>query len=76
MVTVDSLEAARKRSAKFFHLVPVDLMLPEGSGLDLLRAAKKASLDTMVIIFTAFASLETAITAPEEGGIWAIRISL
>ena len=38
VVTVDSLEAARKNiSQKFYHLVMVDLKLPEGSGLDLLR---------------------------------------
>jgi len=58
VVTADSLEAARKDiSQKFYHLVLVDLKLQEGSGLDLLRAAKKANRDTMVIIFTAFASL-------------------
>lgn len=68
VVTVDSLEAARKNiGQKFYHLVMVDLKLPEGSGLDLLREAKKASRDTMVIIFTAFASLETAICALQEG---------
>src|SRR3990167_6509369 len=68
VVTADSLEAARKDiSQKFYHLVLVDLKLQEGSGLDLLRAAKKANRDTIVIIFTAFASLETAIAALQEG---------
>ena len=43
VVTVDSLEAARKNiSQKFFHLVLVDLKLPEGSGLDLLRGGQES----------------------------------
>lgn len=50
-----------------FDLVITDLNFPDGSGLDILRAAKTKSSLTSVVVFTGFASLETAIQALHEG---------
>ncbi len=44
-----------------------DIQLDTESGLDLLRAAKDVSPETVVIMITAFATTETAITAMKEG---------
>lgn len=68
ITTAESIALAKKNIAsKFFNVALLDLKLGEGTGLDLLKAIKKASEDTMVILFTAFASIETAIVALQEG---------
>lgn len=64
----DSIALARENiEKKFYHLALADLRLVNGSGLDLLSAIRKKNAETMVIIFTAYASLETAILAMQEG---------
>ncbi|HAH21090.1 MAG: hypothetical protein A2Y00_00340 [Omnitrophica WOR_2 bacterium GWF2_43_52] len=68
VTTASSAALAKKSIAKkFFHAALIDLRLDEGTGLDLLKAIKKANEDTMVIIFTAFASLESTLSAMREG---------
>ena len=68
VTAVSNLTLAKKNiSQRFYHLALVDLRLNEGSGLDLLREIKKVSRDTMVIIFTAYASLDTALSAIGDG---------
>lgn len=51
----------------YFDLAIVDLRLGDGSGIDLLKELKDVSPDTVVLIITAFASTETAITAMKLG---------
>jgi two-component system response regulator PilR (NtrC family) len=50
-----------------YDLMITDIQMPGRSGLDLLRAAREASPDTVVIVITAFSTTETAITAMKEG---------
>lgn len=52
---------------RFYNVVLLDLKLPDGTGLELLKEINKINEETIVIIFTGFASLETAITALNEG---------
>ena len=58
------LALARKKS---FDAVVLDVMLPEMSGLEVLEELKKSDPDIVVLMITAFASLETAITAMKKG---------
>jgi len=68
VTTASNLTEARKNiSQRFYHLALADLRLNEGSGLDLLREIKDVSRDTMVIIFTAYGSLDTALSAIGDG---------
>ena len=53
--------------AEKFDLIITDLKMPGADGLDVLRKAKKIHPDTLVVIVTGFASLETAIQAIREG---------
>jgi len=50
-----------------FDVVISDIQMPGRSGIDLVHAAYETSPETVVIMITAFASTETAITAMKEG---------
>jgi two-component system response regulator PilR (NtrC family) len=58
------LELVRKRS---FGAAIVDVMLPDVGGIELLDELKKLDADLVVLMITAFASVETAITAMKKG---------
>lgn len=49
------------------HVVLTDLMMPGPSGVDLLRAVKEVSPMTVVLLMTAYGTVETAVTAMREG---------
>ncbi|HSO37333.1 MAG TPA: sigma-54 dependent transcriptional regulator [Labilithrix sp.] len=50
-----------------YGVVLTDLMMPDGSGLDVLTLAKQRSEETEVIVMTAHSSVETAIEAMKRG---------
>jgi DNA-binding response OmpR family regulator len=56
-----------------FDLVITDLMMPGADGLEVLRAARRRQPETLVIIITGHASLQTAIEAVREGAYDYIR---
>jgi len=65
-----NLEEARRllgNNADPFDLVVTDLRLPDGSGLDVVRAAHSRRPDTLVTIVTGYASLDSAIEAIRLG---------
>jgi signal transduction histidine kinase len=48
-------------------LILLDYKLPGMSGLDVMVALKERKLDSLVVMITAYASLETAVQATKEG---------
>jgi two-component system response regulator PilR (NtrC family) len=50
-----------------FDLVITDLKMPKVDGIGFLKGVKEVSPETMVILITAYASGETAVTAMQEG---------
>ena len=50
-----------------YDLVLTDMKMPRMSGLDLLKALKDLSPETIIIMMTAYASAETAVEAMKEG---------
>jgi signal transduction histidine kinase/DNA-binding response OmpR family regulator len=60
-------EAETRLQTEQFDLVITDIRMPEGSGMDLLRLAHQGDPDRPVIMMTAFASVESAVTAINEG---------
>ena len=61
---LEGLALARKHA---FDAAVVDVMLPEMGGLDLLPELKKIDPELVVLMITAFASVETAIAAMKKG---------
>src|SRR5205085_11538843 len=60
-VAVEHLERSR------FDLLISDIKMPDMSGVDVLRAAKRIDPDILGIVITAFASADTAIEAMRLG---------
>ena len=67
---LDAVESIRNN---LYDLIIVDLVMPQVGGLDVLKYAKTANPDVLVIIITGHASLETAVTAIKEGAYDYIR---
>jgi two-component system response regulator HydG len=60
----EALEVLRKRQVA---VLLTDLMMPQVSGLDLLKAAHAVAPETEVILMTAHGTVETAVEAMKEG---------
>jgi len=66
---VSKSEALEKIEQKAYALVVLDLKIPEVNGLELLKAIRDKRPDTMVIIITGYASIETAVEASRMGAV-------
>ena len=60
-------EAIEKAQERFFNLALLDIKLPDMEGVELLGPLKEMHPDMVVIMVTAYASLETAVQALNEG---------
>src|SRR4051794_11858609 len=63
----DAREALNEIATSRHRLVLTDLRMPNGSGLDVLRAARAADADVPVIVMTAFGSIDEAVQAMKDG---------
>lgn len=60
-------EAREAISGGVFDLVMLDYKLPDGTGLDVLRDIRKSDDDVVVIMMTAYSSIESAVDAMKLG---------
>jgi len=68
VTTVEKSEEALKKIKKdHFDLVITDIKMPRVDGLDILKAARRKDEDALVILMTGYASLESAISAINQG---------
>lgn len=63
----DGAAAINRCRQENYDFIITDLMMPGASGLDVLKESRKLFPDTLVILVTGFASLESAIQAIREG---------
>ncbi len=63
----DGTEALNSLRQENYDVVITDLRLPGTNGLDILRSAKEINARTVVIIITAYATVETAIESLKLG---------
>ena len=66
---VDGVHAARDQlgSADPYDLVITDLVMPDGTGMEVLDAVRARSSDTQILMVTAFATTEQAVEAMRKG---------
>ena len=60
-------EAIEKAQGRFFNLALIDIKLPDMEGVELIAPLKEMHPDMVVIMVTAYASLETTMCALNEG---------
>jgi DNA-binding NtrC family response regulator len=66
-VTNNPMEASQILDREVFDLVLTDLKMPGMDGMELLEAAKKKDEDVLVLVITAYGSLESAEEAMSKG---------
>ncbi len=57
----DPVEAPEAVKVGGFHMVVLDLMMPEMGGVEVLEKIRKVDSDVAVVIFTGYPSLDTAV---------------
>ncbi len=60
-------EAFEKLNAGVFDLIMLDYKLPDTTGLDILRKVRETDTDVVVIMMTAYSSVESAVDAIKLG---------
>ena len=66
-IASDGEEAIDHIGEEIFDLVITDMKMPKVGGLDVLKAVKASSSETVVLVITAFASAESAVEAMKHG---------
>ena len=67
IVEADTAKSALERHAEGVDLVLLDYKLPDGDGLAVLKKIKEADPDTLVILLTAYSTVDTAVEAMKAG---------
>ena len=67
MEAASGAEAMTRLGREEFDVVLIDILLPDHSGLDVIRWARGAEIDTEFVVLTGHADLETAVEAMRLG---------
>jgi two-component system response regulator PilR (NtrC family) len=63
----DGDEAIEQLNKEIFDLVITDLRMPKVDGMEVLKAVKSSSPETVVLVITAFATADSAVEAMKHG---------
>ena len=67
VVTADSISQGREYASGPFDLILLDVMLPDGNGVDLLKDIIMRNRDQCVVMISGHADIETAVSAIRLG---------
>jgi DNA-binding NtrC family response regulator len=74
VVTAGSVREARAAIERDMpDMAFLDLKLPDGTGIELLREIKRLQPEVSVVLMTAFGELETAVEAMSAGAFWFVK---
>jgi len=62
-------EALRNLEAREYDLIVTDMRMPDGSGMEVMQAARRSNAATAVILLTAFGSVPDAVSAMRDGAL-------
>lgn len=65
----DGLEALDMLARRHYDLLVSDVKMPGASGLELLKSARQADPDTVVILMTAYGTVDMAVEAMKAGAL-------
>ncbi len=60
-------EAKEKLSREFFHVIVLDVWMPDGDGVEFINTIKELSPDTVVVVITGHGSVDMAVKALKQG---------
>jgi two-component system, NtrC family, response regulator PilR len=63
----DGEQAIGQVNKEIYDLVITDLRMPKADGMDVLKAVKSSSPDTVVLVVTAFGTADSAVEAMKQG---------
>ncbi len=63
----DPVEALELLKHTTFDIVFTDLMMPHVNGMELVKEIRQQDVDTQIVIFTGYASVDSAIDAVQQG---------
>ena len=63
----DGQEAVSMTDKQYYDMVFLDMRMPRMNGLKVLERVKKASKETIVVMMTAYGSIESAVEAMQKG---------
>ena len=63
----NATEGERKLESRAYDLVLLDMMMPDQSGMEVLRDLRERDRDTPVFMITAYGSVEAAVQRAEAG---------
>lgn len=66
--TAPTLSLARKRiSEEFFHVIVLDVWMPDGDGIEFIDLLKDVSPDSVVVVITGHGNVDMAVKAIKKG---------